>query len=120
MKRIDNIHFKICDLNNILSCCKEIGEKSRNLNRISILKSYTSSYISKIENIVENQKYIVGPYNHFVLYEPQKRNIVNQGILDKIVNHLVARYILYPAILFCLLAIEYRYMLFIPFACNTL
>ena len=32
--------------------------------------------------------------------------IVSQGITDKIVNHLVARYILYPAILPCLLDVN--------------
>lgn len=50
--------------------------------------------------------YKVGKYNKFIIHEPKERMIVSQGIIDKIVNHLVARYILYPAILPCLLDVN--------------
>ncbi len=36
----------------------------------------------------------------------KKREIVSQNMQDKIINHLVARYILYPAILPCLLDVN--------------
>lgn len=45
-------------------------------------------------------------YNKFIIYEPKERLIVSQNIQDKIVNHLVARHILYPAILPCLLDVN--------------
>ena len=51
----------------------------------------------------KNEQYIVGPYNVFTIYEPKERKIVSQSMQDKIVNHLVARFILYPALLPCLL-----------------
>ena len=44
-----------------------------------------------------------GTYSSFIVYEPKKREIVSQGMLDKVVNHLVSRHILYPAILPCLI-----------------
>lgn len=50
--------------------------------------------------------YEVGPYNKFIIHEPKKRLIVSQNVQDKIVNHLVARHILYPAILPCLLDVN--------------
>ena len=48
----------------------------------------------------------LGPVNIFTIYEPKERRIVSQNVQDKIVNHLVARYILYPALLPCLLSIN--------------
>ena len=45
-------------------------------------------------------------YNKFIIYEPKRREIVSQGVQDKIINHLVARHILYPAILPCLLDVN--------------
>ena len=35
----------------------------------------------------------------FAIYEPKERKIVSQNIEDKIVNHLVALFILYPALM---------------------
>ena len=45
----------------------------------------------------------LGPYNRFTIYEPKKRIICSQGMVDKTVNHLIARHILYPAIIPCLI-----------------
>lgn len=70
------------------------------------MKSYRSVCISDIYQILKNKTYTVGPYTHFVIYEPKKREIVSQGVYDKIINHLVARYIIYPAVLPCLLDIN--------------
>ncbi len=46
------------------------------------------------------------PYNTFTIYEPKERKIVSQNMQDKVINHLVARYILYPVILPCLLDVN--------------
>lgn len=55
---------------------------------------------------MSTKSYVVGPYNKFIVYEPKKREIVSQNMQDKIINHLVARYILYPALLPCLLDVN--------------
>jgi hypothetical protein len=47
---------------------------------------------------------LFGPYNIFTIYEPKERRIVSQNIHDKIINHLVSRYILYPSIIPCLIS----------------
>ena len=66
-------------------------------------KEYKCLYISRILNILENRKYVVGKYNIFTIYEPKERTIISQNMQDKIINHLVTRQILYPAILPCLI-----------------
>lgn len=106
MKRKGNLYPAIYDFNNIIFAYNEVCKNTRNERRVENLKEYKSIYISRIHEILKNRQYKVGPYNKFIIYEPKKRLIVSQNVQDKIVNHLVARYILYPAILPCLLDIN--------------
>lgn len=106
MKRYNNLYANICEFENIKLAYKEVCKNTRNKRRVALLKDYESIYIYRIYKILINKEYKVGPYNMFTIYEPKERQIVSQNIEDKIVNHLVARYILYPAILPCLLDIN--------------
>ena len=106
MKRKNNLYPSIYNFNNILDSFNEVCKNTKNKKRVANLKEYKSIYITRIHNILKNKEYIVGPYNKFIIYEPKKREIVSQGVQDKIINHLVARHILYPAILPCLLDVN--------------
>ena len=103
MKRMKNLYENICKLENIQSCYREVCKNTRNKTRVENLKQYKSIYISRIYNTLTEKSYTVGPYNKFVIFEPKRREIVSQNVHDKIINHLVARFILYPAILPCLI-----------------
>lgn len=106
MKRKGNLYSNIYDFNNIISAYNEVCKNTRNESRVENLKEYKSINISRIHEILKNKQYKVGPYNKLIIYEPKKRLIVSQNVQDKINNHLVARSILYPAILPCLLDIN--------------
>ena len=106
MKRKKNLYQSIYDYNNILDAYNEVCRNTRNERRVANLKEYKSIYITRTYNILKNKQYVVGPYNKFIIYEPKERLIVSQNVQDKIINHLVARHILYPAILPCLLDIN--------------
>ena len=106
MKRKSNLYNNICNLQNITFCFNEVKRNTRNIKRVWYLKSYKAVCISEILQTLKNKSYTVGPYTHFIIHEPKKREIVSQGVKDKIINHLVARYILYPALLPCLLDIN--------------
>ena len=106
MKRKGNLYKNICKIDNIESVYKEVCKNTRNERRVFNMKQYKSIYISRVYNILKNKNYTVGTYNKFIIYEPKERLIVSQGIQDKIVNHLVARYILSPALLPCLLDVN--------------
>ena len=106
MKRINNLYENICKIENIKDSYNEVCRNTRNKTRVENLKSYKSIYISRIHNTLVNKSYTVGPYNSFVIYEPKRREIVSQNVQDKIVNHLVARFILYPALVPCLLDVN--------------
>ena len=106
MKRLGNLYKNIYEFDNILLAYNEILKNTHNKRRVENLREYKSVYISRIHNILENQKYIVGPYNTFKIYDPKERQIVSQNVQDKIINHLVSRFILYPALLPCLLDVN--------------
>lgn len=106
MKRYSNLYKNICNIKNIEASFNEVKKNTRNERRVFNMKQYKSYYISTVYNLIVNKNYSVGPYNKFVIYEPKERIIVSQNIIDKIINHLVARYILYPAILPCLLDVN--------------
>ena len=93
-------------MDNIIQAFNEVCRNTKNKRRVENLKEYKNIYISRIHEILITKNYKVGPYNKFIIYEPKKRQIVSQNMQDKIINHLIARYILYPALLPCLLDIN--------------
>ncbi len=106
MKRMGNLYQNICQMENIKSAYNEVCKNTNNKRRVENLREYKSIYISRIHDILINKNYVVGPYNVFTIYEPKERLIVSQNVQDKIINHLVSRFILYPAILPCLLDVN--------------
>ena len=106
MKRKSNLYEDIYKLENIEKVFAEVCRNTKNKKKVEEYKELKCAHIYHIYNMLKNDNYIPGKYNVFTIYEPKKRIIVSQEIEDKIVNHLVARYILYPAILPCLLDVN--------------
>lgn len=103
MKRKNNLYKNIYKFENIEKCFNEICKNTKNKNKVNNFISYKSIYISRVYNDLKNKTYKVGKYNVFYIYEPKKRRIVSQNMYDKLVNHLVSRYILYEALIPCLI-----------------
>ena len=103
MKRKGNLYENIYKIENIMSAYDEVCRNTKAKRKVNKFKEFKCIYISRIYNILKNREYRVGPYVHFVIYEPKRREIVSQGMIDKIINHLVSRYILYPTLLPCLI-----------------
>lgn len=103
MKRLDNLYENIYKIENIMQAFDEVCMNTKNKRRVNQYKEFKCLYICRIHNILKNREYVVGPYNIFSIYEPKKRRIVSQNMQDKIINHLVSRYILHPALLPCLI-----------------
>lgn len=82
---------------------KEVCKNTKNKKKVRQYQEFKCIYIYQIYETLKNRAYKPQPYVKFTIYEPKERNIVSQNMFDKIVNHLVARYILYPTILPCLL-----------------
>lgn len=103
MKRKDNLYNNICKLENIEKVFNEICRNTKNKKRVEKYKQFKCANIYDVYNTLKNKEYNPGKLNVFEIYEPKKRRIVSQEMKDKLVNHLVARYILYPSILPCLI-----------------
>ena len=102
MKRFSNLYENTYKPENIRACYYEVMHNTRNKRQVHQLQKNADKVLHSIYEELKNEKYVVGKYNIFVIYEPKQRVIVSQGMKDKIVNHLIAREILYPAILPCL------------------
>ena len=106
MKRKGNLYPEIYKLENIEQAFNEVCRNTKNKKKVHNYQNYKCVYISRIHQILKNRNYVVGKYNIFTIYEPKKRIIVSQNLQDKIINHLISRYILYPAILPCLVDVN--------------
>lgn len=103
MKRFNNLYDNMCKLENIEKVFKEICRNTKNKSKVYRFREYKCLNITRIYDVLKERRYVPGPYNRFTIYEPKERHIVSQGMLDKAVNHLVARYILMPSIAKCLI-----------------
>lgn len=106
MKRKSNLYNEICKFEHIESAYNEVCRNTKNKRKVAKFKEYKCVYISRIHNILETKSYIPDKCTVFTIYEPKQRTIISQTMQDKVVNHLVSRYILYPAILPCLLDVN--------------
>lgn len=102
MRRYSNLYENVYKPENIKACYHEVIRNTKNKRQVYKLQNNAENVIRTIYNELRNEKYVVGKYNVFIIYEPKRRIIVSQGMKDKIINHLIAREILYPAILPCL------------------
>ncbi len=66
-------------------------------------KSFKAIYVTQIYKMLNNKTYKMGKYNIFKIYEPKERIIVSLNMYDKVVNNLVSKYILEPALIPCLI-----------------
>ena len=103
MKRKNNLYKNIYDLNNIMSVFNEVCKNTKNKKKVEEYRKLKCANIYHIQKILKNKEYKVGKYYIFTIYEPKERTIVSQNMEDKIINHLIARYILYPALIPCLI-----------------
>lgn len=103
MKRKNNLYDNMYKLENIETVFNEICKNTKNKKRVERYKEFKCANIYDVYNTLKNREYKPGKLNVFEIYEPKKRRIVSQEMKDKLINHLVARYILYPSILPCLI-----------------
>lgn len=106
MKRKGNLYQNIYKFENIVDAYNEVCRNTKNKRKVATYREYKCIYVSRIHNILKEKTYKPAPCNIFTIYEPKKRIIASQTMQDKVINHLVARYILYPAVLPCLLDIN--------------
>jgi len=82
---------------------REICRNTKNKRKVNRYKEHKCMHVFKAYRTLKSRSYEPGKPFVFTIYEPKERRIESQSMEDKLVNHLVSRHILYPAILPCLI-----------------
>ena len=85
---------KISDLLDIYN--NEILKGVKNRKKILAFEKCKIEYLVYIKNILENGLYQGSSYNIFLVKEPKIRVVMSESIINKIINHYVAKYIIIP------------------------
>ena len=94
MKKID--YNYLLDINNLNSVFETIKHNSRHKEKILKFEIFYTSNIVNVINILESKNYIHSKYNIFMISKPKHRIIMSESMTDKIVNHLISKYVLFP------------------------
>ena len=79
----------------LIDIYNEVRVNVRNKDKIIKFERFKMEYLVYIYNILNTDSYKGGHYYLFLIKDPKVRLIMSESIIDKIINHYVARYILY-------------------------
>jgi len=94
MKRVSNIYHKVYDINNINKMCDLVCSKVKNKEKAEKFMLYKSEHIINIRNKLISKNLDFSKYSIFLITDPKCRVIMSQSIEDKVINHLVSKYLL--------------------------
>ena len=94
MKRVSNIYHKVYDIDNINKMCDLVCSKVKNKEKAEKFMLYKSEHIINIRNKLMSKNLDFSKYSIFLITDPKCRVIMSQSIEDKVINHLVAKYLL--------------------------
>lgn len=94
MKRVSNIYHKVYDIDNINKMCDLVCYKVKNKEKAEKFMLYKSEHIINIKNKLMSKNLDFSKYSIFLITDPKCRVIMSQSIEDKVINHLVAKYLL--------------------------
>ncbi len=94
MKRVSNIYRKVYDINNINNMCDLVCSKVKNKEKAEKFMLYKAEHIINIKNKLISKNIDFSNYSIFLITDPKCRLIMSQSIEDKVINHLIAKYLL--------------------------
>lgn len=89
---------EVVTIENLMDVYKTVRRNTRHKEKIFIFELFFSCNIVSIYNDLKSEKYKHGRYNIFIIKEPKYRLIMSECMHDKIINHLVSTYFLFPLI----------------------
>ena len=94
MKRVSNIYHKVYDIDNINNMCDLVCSKVKNKEKAEKFMLYKAEHIINIKNKLISKNIDFSNYSIFLITDPKCRLIMSQSIEDKVINHLIAKYLL--------------------------
>lgn len=89
---------EVLDIYKIINTYNNVKLNCKHKDKIFNFEMYYMSNVVEILNILKSKIYVHGKYNIFSIIEPKCRIIMSENMKDKIINHLVSHYILFPLI----------------------
>ncbi len=88
----------LVDIDKIREMYSIIRLNTKNKGKLHKFELFYSSNIISILTVLKNKCYKHSNYNVFLVHEPKYRIIMSEIMSDKIVNHLISKYVLAPGI----------------------
>lgn len=98
MKRIDNIYNEILIYEHALNMFHKIKRNCKNKEAVYNFRLNLNTNIFNILTKLYKGEYKFSYYRIFMIRDPKYRIIMSENIPDKLVNHLVSKYILLPCL----------------------
>lgn len=96
MKQLE--YSTLLDLDRLREVFFSIKNNSRHKDKIFAYEMFLTANLIGIKTILQERAYVHGKYNIFLIHRPKSRVIMSESMTDKIINHLVSRYCLFPLI----------------------
>lgn len=94
MLKVANLYGEVCKIDNIVNMTNKVLSKTRNKKKVEALEKYKIEHICNIKNRLDNKDFRFNKYNIFMITDPKARIVMALELEDKIINHLIAEYIL--------------------------
>lgn len=96
MKKSLDCYDNLLDIERIMDVYHIIRLNSKHKDKLFLFELFFSCNIFAIYEMLKARNYHHHQYNIFLLKDPKYRVIMSEVISDKIVNHLVSKYVLFP------------------------
>lgn len=98
MKSKKHLYDDILKYDNALEMYNKIKRSCRNRRAVYEFSLNLNTHIMNILMLLKDRKYKFSRYKIFMIRDPKFRIIMSENIPDKLVNHLVSKYILLPSL----------------------
>ncbi len=98
MKRKNNLYDEMLNYEKALAMYKKIKRNCKNKDAIFRFSLNLNQNIFNILALLKKENYQFKKYSIFMIKEPKYRIVMSENISDKLVNHMVSKYILIPAL----------------------
>ncbi len=96
MKNLYDSYDNLLDIERIMDVYHTIRLNSKHKDKIFTFELFFSCNLFSIYEVLVRKCYRHRNYNIFLLKQPKYRVIMSEQMSDKIVNHLVSKYVLFP------------------------
>lgn len=88
----------LLDISKLEDVYHTIKLNSKHRSKIVTFEMFKSANFAMIYSCLENKNYTHGKYNIFIITNPKVRIIMSENMSDKIINHLISKFVLFPLI----------------------